>query len=244
MTLHNLAAHATLRDAIVLKGVPEFLFEESILEASDRRICRMAGRILVHLSTTSEAEKRSDRPQLLMDAGVLYPVRVFLRGTDFKLRSYAARITAQLASHEKAQAEIAKQSEILRSIVHLCNPHDDEVNRWVATLLAELSESSANFSAIVNASGLDALFFMISPRSKNAEVRKQAVRCLSNLSTNRTISNEIVQAGILGYVISMAKSGTGLTRLFAAATLTNLQFDTAAVRIQMMFRGHFARRKQ
>ena len=46
----------------------------------------------------------------------------------------------------------------------------------------------------------------------------------------------------LGYLISMSKTGKGLEKMYALATLTNLAHDTAALRIQMAFRGFVARK--
>ena len=40
----------------------------------------------------------------------------------------------------------------------------------------------------------------------------------------------------------MSKTGKGLEKMYALATLTNLAHDTAALRIQMAFRGFVARK--
>ena len=82
----------------------------------------------------------------------------------------------------------------------------------------------------------------ISPRCKRKDAKLEAVRALSNLSSNQEIKRKIVEAGALGYLISMSKSGAGLTKMYALATLTNLEHDTAALRIQMAFRGFQGRR--
>jgi hypothetical protein len=238
--LLNMSAHMPQKDVLVNRGIVSRLFEETILESQDKRVRRTAARILVNLSNSDG--KRSERHIKLLECGILYPIRSFLRNPDFNLRIIAAEIAAHICVSDKVQAELSRQREIMREIVALCNPHDEEVNLCVATLLAELSGDSVHYNTIVDAGGLQALMFMVSHRSKSAEVRREAVRCLANISTNSEIKQSIVSGGALGHLISMSKSGTGLTKLYATATITNLEHDTAAMRIQSIFRGFIARR--
>ena len=116
------------------------------------------------------------------------------------------------------------------------------LNENVMKAIADLSNSREYDSNLIKAKALPAATSMIMPRYKRKEVGLEAVRALSNLSLNDNIKAQIVQLGALGYLISMSKSGTGLTKMYALATLTNLEHDTAATRIQMVARGYFARR--
>ena len=47
--------------------------------------------------------------------------------------------------------------------------------------------------------------------------------------------------GALGHLITLSKSGPGLGKMYAMATLNNLEHDTAALRIQAVFRGMLGR---
>ena len=60
------------------------------------------------------------------------------------------------------------------------------------------------------------------------------------LPSNETLKAEIVRSGGLGYLISMSKSAQGLAKMYAIATLTNLEHDTAATRIQICFVASWA----
>ena len=56
------------------------------------------------------------------------------------------------------------------------------------------------------------------------------------------VRSKMIGNNALGYLISMSKTGKGLEKMYALATLTNLAHDTAALRIQMAFRGFVARK--
>ena len=81
---------------------------------------------------------------------------------------------------------------------------------------------------------------LIAPSIHDSEARLEAVRALSSLSSSENAKKEIVNAA-LGHLISLQK-GKGLEKMHALATLTNLAHDTAALRIQMAFRGFVARK--
>ena len=85
---------------------------------------------------------------------------------------------------------------------------------------------------------------MISPQMMHFKAaRLEAVRALSSLSSSERVRSKMIGNNALGYLISISKTGKGLEKMYALATLTNLAHDTAALRIQMAFRGFVARKQ-
>ena len=128
-------------------------------------------------------------------------------------------------------------------------PYGDTVGRKtccglppVARTVAELSDVPENEETLFDAGVLEVLVKLIAPSMHQSEARLEAVRAMSSLSSNENAKKEIVGNAALGHLISLSKSGKGLEKMYALATLTNLAHDTAALRIQMAFRGFVARK--
>ena len=66
----------------------------------------------------------------------------------------------------------------------------------------------------------------------NRTGRVDAVRALASISNNRLVSPQIVEAGGIGYLLSLAKNGNGLDKMFAKAALGNLADDAAALQVR------------
>lgn len=238
--LLNLSMQANLRDELVSRELPKLLYEDTILQSIDKRIPRIVAKILSNLA---EAEEAGLRHTQLLESGVLHPIRVFLRSKDFHLRTLTLSLAAHLTISSQAKIELGNDLEMLKQFIGFCNIFDEDVNADLAVILARISEEESTFPSLIRARALDALLYMISPRCKHEIAKRESVRALGNLSRDVTIKQAFVQSGALGHLISLSKSGSGLTKMYALETLTALQHDTAAIRIQMVFRGYLARKR-
>ncbi|GBG27464.1 Vacuolar protein 8, partial [Hondaea fermentalgiana] len=235
----HLAAQANLRDELVRRKLPTSLYEDTILQNPDKRVPRLVAKTLSYLAEAEAAGKRHTR---LLESGILHPIRVFLRSRDFHLRTLTLSLAANLTIADQAKIELGSDLEMLKQFVGFCNIFDEDVNADLAVALARISEDVSTLPTLIRSRALDALMYMISPRSKNEVAKRESVRALGNLARDVGIKQEFVQSGALGHLISLSKSGNGQTKLYALQTLTALEHDTAAIRIQMVFRGYVARR--
>ena len=218
------------------------LLDKTIYKSRDKRVRRPVGKIINNLVERPKSNQESLHPNLFGRA-MLSALTTFLTGEDYELKILAAHYISNVAVYTEAKKTLGKDEEILEHLVLLCNPVNSEINEWVSRALAELTEDKANFDILCGFGCIPALISVITPRVKNRKVSLEAIRALANLSCKEDLRDQIVSNGALGYLLSFSRSGTGLTKMYVLATLTNLEDDAAALRIQTVFRGFASRRK-
>ena len=166
----------------------------------------------------------------------------FLKGEDYDLRMDAAATLAHMSVSNELKGPIC-QAHVLPVLIPLIELQDSTVAMNVSRVLAEVADVSSNEQSIIAGGGLAVLVKMISPAFSHFKAaRLEAVRALSSLSSSENVRSKMIGNNALGYLISISKTGKGLEKMYALATLTNLAHDTAALRIQMAFRGFVARK--
>jgi len=174
--------------------------------------------------------------------GALQTILLFLTGDDMDLRMDATFALAHFSASDNIKCTICK-TKVLRPLIMMGDFSDERVQESVARTLAELADKDENEMLLVEAGALPLLVKLLAPSKKRRELRIEAARCISNLSSNAFIKPMIVAAGALGFLISMSKTADGLTKILALATLSNLEHDTAALRIQTVIRGRMGRKR-
>ena len=236
----DVAGQRRTRDTLIEWGLLDYLLQDSVSFASDRRTRRMASKIITLLAENDG--ERTVRHQDMVAKGVLPVLVQFLKGEDYDLRTDAAETLSHMSVSDELKGPIC-QAHVLPVLLPLIELQDEEVAMNVARVLAEVSDVPANESSIVAGGGLQVLVRMISPSFAHLKAaRLEAVRALSSLSSSEGVRSKMIGNNALGYLISMSKTGKGLEKMYALATLTNLAHDTAALRIQMAFRGFVARK--
>jgi hypothetical protein len=236
----DVAGQRKSRDTLIEWGLLDYLLQDSVAFASDRRVRRMASKIITLLSENDG--EGTVRHQDMVAKGVLPVLKQFLKGEDYELRMDAAATLAHMSISNELKEPIC-QAHIIPALIPLIELMDNEVAMNVTRVLAEVADISSNESAIIAAGGLKVLVQMISPQFYEMKAaRLEAVRALSSLSSSETVRAKMIGNNALGYLISISKTGKGLEKMYALATLTNLAHDTAALRIQMAFRGFVARK--
>jgi hypothetical protein len=236
----DVAGQRKSRDTLIEWGLLDYLLQDSVAFASDRRVRRMASKIITLLSENDG--EGTVRHQDMVAKGVLPVLKQFLKGEDYELRIDAAATLAHMSISNELKEPIC-QAHIIPALIPLIELMDNEVAMNVTRVLAEVADISSNESAIIAAGGLKVLVQMISPQFYEMKAaRLEAVRALSSLSSSETVRAKMIGNNALGYLISISKTGKGLEKMYALATLTNLAHDTAALRIQMAFRGFVARK--
>ena len=229
------------RDTLLEWGLLDYLLQDSVAFAIDRRTRRMASKIIMLLAENKG--ERALRHQDMVAKGVLPVLIRFLDGEDYELRMDAASTLSHMCMSDELKQPIC-QAHVLPVLLPLIELQDDQVCTDVTRVLAEVADVQANESAIVASGGLQVLVRMISPQMMHFKAaRLEAVRALSSLSSSERVRSKMIGNNALGYLISISKTGKGLEKMYALATLTNLAHDTAALRIQMAFRGFVARKQ-
>ena len=217
--LVHLVSHPENRDLVLDSDLTEHLFGDAVVFSSDKKLRRQAARIVVHLAECGG--DTSPRHLALMAKGCVGVMGAFLGSDDYELQCLAAETVCHMAVSEDLKVPIVQEG-VLPALIALGSALGTEVVEHVARTVAELADNDHNELALVEAGALPMLMGAISPRCKRKDARLEAVRALSNLSSNQEIKRKIVEAGALGYLISMSKSGVGLTKMYALATLTNV----------------------
>lgn len=236
----DVAGQRKTRDTLIEWGLLDYLLQDSVAFASDRRTRRMASKIITLLSENDG--EGTVRHQDMVAKGVLPVLIQFLKGEDYDLRMDAAAALAHMSISNELKSPIC-QAHVLPVLIPLIELMDNEVAMNVTRVLAEVADVASNESAIIAGGGLKVLVQMISPAFADMKAaRLEAVRALSSLSSSENVRSKMIGNNALGYLISISKTGKGLEKMYALATLTNLAHDTAALRIQMAFRGFVARK--
>jgi hypothetical protein len=183
----------------------------------------------------------SVRHQDMVAKGSLNVLAQYLRGEDYELRCDAAAALSHMSVSDELKIPIC-QANVLPDLLSLIELNDNALIMHVARTVAELADVPENEEVLFSAGVLEVLVKLIAPSMHHSEARLESVRALSSLSSSEHAKKEIVGNAALGHLISLSKSGKGLEKMYALATLTNLAHDTAALRIQMAFRGFVARK--
>ncbi len=236
----DVSSQRKCRDTLIEWGLLDYLLQDSVSFAVDRRTRRMASKIIMLLS--ENGGEGTVRHQDMVAKGCLPVLIQFLQGEDYELRMDAAAALAHMCMSDELKGPIC-QANVLPVLLPLIELQDATVATHVTRVLAEVADVSSNESAIVASGGLGVLVRMISPQMAHFKAaRLEAVRALSSLSSSERVRSKMIGNNALGYLISISKTGKGLEKMYALATLTNLAHDTAALRIQMAFRGFVARK--
>eukprot|EP00944_MAST-04C_sp_MAST-4C-sp1_P008435 g8435.t1 len=235
----KIAEQKRTRDTLVEWGVLDYLLEETICFSGDKRTRRTASTIIKLLS--ENGGESCVRHQDMVAKGTLSVLAQYLRGDDYELRCDAAASLSHMSVSDELKMPIC-QAQVLPDLLSLVQLGDNALTMHVARTIAELADVSENEATLFKAGVLDVLVRLIAPSMHDNEARLEAVRALSSLSSSENAKKEIVGNAALGHLISLSKSGKGLEKMYALATLTNLAHDTAALRIQMAFRGFVARK--
>ena len=227
------------RDAIIEWGVVDHLTQDNLVYSPDKRIRRMVGKILLLLA--ENGGNSSPRHQDIAAKGGLKVLAVFLDCEDYELKMCALATLAHLAVAPDLKRAMC-MGRILDTLAALTTVQDRSISASVARILAEVVEDPDNIPGVAKADCIPALVKMCSPHGTNATGRIDAVRALASISNDKRVNPQIVAAGGIGYLLSLSKNGSGLDKMFAKATLGNLADDTAALQIQMAFRGFRGRR--
>lgn len=240
--LLNLSFHSGFKDILIDLEIPNDLFEESLLLDSDRRVSCTVVKILINLAESNY--QPSERHEKLLQAGIMYPVSLYLRGTQFELKCLAIQLVANLCQSDVIKEEFASQRDIVGATIEMANPHDEDINFFIAVIISALSESRSTFNLLVNAGAIHALTYMISPGKRNKDIWIHAAKSFCNLSEAEELKDRIVQSGSMAHIISISRSGEGLAKRYSIAAVTNLKHDVAAVRIQTVLRGYLNRKRK
>jgi len=235
--LSNISAQEELRDALIESGVAESLLEDSILHARDRKVIRLAGRILENLATSEGEETRQKD---LLQAGILHPVRVYLRRDDLGIQTLALKILKNLVISVEVRTDVGGDIELMKRVISLCNVFDDSINEDLALLLARISEERDLVCAIVEAGAVDALTFMISPRCQSLEAKVLSLKALSCMMSEEKVRGELLRSWALGHVISLQKRRRSCEE-YARAILAPFREEKSAIAMQMLIRGFLVR---
>lgn len=238
----HLSSHAENKGMLLETDFLNKLLDKTIYKSPDKRVRRPVGKIINYLVDRQGSALASLHPSLLSQA-MLTALKTFLFEDDYELKILAAQYISQVTSFPEAKKAIGQDEDILAQLITLCNPYNEEINEWTSRAVAELTEDHSNFDHLFEYGSIPALISLITPRVKSPKVSQEATRALANLSCREDLRAQIVSNGALGYLLSFSRSGTGLAKMYALATLTNLKDDTAALRIQTVFRGFASRRK-
>jgi hypothetical protein len=235
----EIANQRKTRDTLVEWGVLDYLLQETIAFSADKKTRRTASRIVKLLA--ENGGESCVRHQDMVAKGGLSVLAQYLRGEDYELRCDAAAALSHMSVSDELKIPIC-QAQLLPDLLTLVQLNDQALIMHVARTVAELSDVPENEETLFDAGVLEVLVKLIAPSMHQSEARLEAVRAMSSLSSNENAKKEIVGNAALGHLISLSKSGKGLEKMYALATLTNLAHDTAALRIQMAFRGFVARK--
>ena len=235
----KIAEQKRTRDTLVEWGVLDYLLEETTCFSTDKRTRRTASTIIKLLS--ENGGESCVRHQDMVAKGTLSVLAQYLRGDDYELRCDAAAALSHMSVSDELKMPIC-QAQVLPDLLSLVQLGDNALTMHVARTVAELADVTENEATLFKAGVLEVLVKLIAPSIHDSEARLEAVRALSSLSSSENAKKEIVGNAALGHLISLSKSGKGLEKMYALATLTNLAHDTAALRIQMAFRGFVARK--
>ena len=235
----DIGYHRKTRDTLIEWGVLDYLLQETICFSSDKKTRRTASRIIKLLA--ENGGEASVRHQDMVAKGSLNVLAQYLRGDDYELRCDAAAALSHMSVSDELKIPIC-QANVLPDLLSLIQLNDSALIMHVARTVAELADVPENEEVLFSAGVLEVLVKLIAPSMHHSEARLEAVRALSSLSSSEHAKKEIVGNAALGHLISLSKSGKGLEKMYALATLTNLAHDTAALRIQMAFRGFVARK--
>ena len=235
----KIAEQKRTRDTLVEWGVLDYLLEETTCFSTDKRTRRTASTIIKLLS--ENGGESCVRHQDMVAKGTLSVLAQYLRGDDYELRCDAAAALSHMSVSDELKMPIC-QAQVLPDLLSLVQLGDNALTMHVARTVAELADVTENEATLFKAGVLEVLVKLIAPSIHDSEARLEAVRALSSLSSSENAKKEIVGNAALGHLISLSKSGKGLEKMYALATLTNLAHDTAALRIQMAFRGFVAKK--
>ena len=235
----DIGHHRKTRDTLIEWGVLDYMLQETICFSSDKKTRRTASRIIKLLA--ENGGEASVRHQDMVAKGSLNVLAQYLRGEDYELRCDAAAALSHMSVSDELKIPIC-QANVLPDLLSLIELNDNALIMHVARTVAELADVPENEEVLFSAGVLEVLVKLIAPSMHHSEARLESVRALSSLSSSEHAKKEIVGNAALGHLISLSKSGKGLEKMYALATLTNLAHDTAALRIQMAFRGFVARK--
>jgi hypothetical protein len=204
----DVAGQRKARDTLIEWGLLDYLLQESVAFAMDRRTRRVASKIIMLLSENDG--EGTVRHQDMVAKGVLPVLIQFLKGEDYDLRMDAAATLAHMSVSDELKGPIC-QAHVLPVLLPLIELQDDVVAMSVTRVLAEVADVVSNESLIIAGGGLEVLVKMISPTFAHFKAaRLEAVRALSSLSSSENVRSKMIGNNALGYLISISKTGKGM----------------------------------
>ena len=204
----DVAGQRKARDTLIEWGLLDYLLQESVAFAMDRRTRRVASKIIMLLSENDG--EGTVRHQDMVAKGVLPVLIQFLKGEDYDLRMDAAATLAHMSVSDELKGPIC-QAHVLPVLLPLIELQDDAVAMSVTRVLAEVADVVSNESLIIAGGGLEVLVKMISPTFAHFKAaRLEAVRALSSLSSSENVRSKMIGNNALGYLISISKTGKGM----------------------------------
>ena len=246
--LLNLSANYDCRQALVDRAAVRSILEELVSDIThDRRCLRLMYKIVAQCADTEG--KASFRHKTILSQSALPALKRGFRSGDYEIIRSCLEMLAHLALSPDdrlsiSESGLVKQACAMAALsVHNVDP---ESIHWAASLISQLCEDESCVLSLVEDGVIEVLTTMLGSQVKRKDTKLCVLRALSQLSVSKDPETKLrlVTSGALGYLIGIAKRQTGVAKMYAVSAMTNMEHDSAALRIQVIFRGYLVRNER
>ena len=243
--LLHLSENESCRQELVDRHAFKSIVSACLSKCIERKWLRTMLTIMANISDTGNIKGGSFRHEQLMEHGAFAPIHLSFSSVDYEMKRNAVKLMSHISASQEVGHSLAK-SGMVKHACELVNTSDEELVGWTTNLLASLAEHESNIPSLLDAGIAGVLTLLLGPKVKDKSVKTNIVRAISmlSMSSNPELKVQLATSGALGYLVGIAKQHTGIIKMYASSALSNLEHDTAALRIQMRFRGFLVRNAQ